>query len=219
MYLASASSKETQNLLKNSRNVKAVSLQGKKKSSLLFLLTNTRPLVLSLNWNIKGSWWRGPKFYSQFSYFLWWIFSLSLLLANGMSLGFLCCSPPTRLLMVLFLVVREIIHHSSVQKWEGFTRKPYRVASTSSLDTHKVPAYYRHWAKNDLLFSNGFTWQKLDCSMNYILWWKVARTIFLIILFQCLLMCHILLPRLCTYIICDVLFSEAKVKWPVLSHL
>ena len=80
--------------------------------------------LLSSNWNIKGSWWHGPKFYSQFSYFLWWIFSLSLLLANGMSLGFLCCSPPTRLLMVLFLVVREIIHHSSVQKWEGFTRKP-----------------------------------------------------------------------------------------------
>ena len=98
-------------------------------------------------------------------------------------------------------------------------RKPYRVANTSSLDTHKVPTYYRHWAKKDLLFSNGLTWQKLDCSMNYILWWKVARTIFLIISFQCLLMWHILLPRLCTYIICDVLFSEAKVKWPVLSHL
>ena len=163
---------------------------------------NLRPPALSSNWNIKGSWWRGPKFYSQFSYFLWWIFSLSLLLANGMSLGFLCCSPPTRLLMVLFLVVREIIHHSSVQKWEGFTRKPYRVANTSSLDTHEVPTYYPHWAKKDLLFSNGFTWQKLD-------WWKVARNSFFIILFQCLLMWHILLPRLCTYF---AMFYLARLK-------
>ena len=175
---------------------------------------NLRPPALSSNWIIKGSWWRGPKFYSQFSYFLWWIFSLSLLLANGMSLGFLCCSPPTRLLMVLFLVVREIIHHSSVQKWEGFTRKPYRVANTSSLDTHEVPTYYPHWAKKDLLFSNGFTWQKLD-------WWKVARNSFFIISFQCLLMWHILShpSSKIVYLFCDVLFSEAKVKWPVLSHL